>query len=369
MPRMKIKPDRQVEYLSILASDGRLDKGLEPDLPDDLLLRLHRTMLLARRYDERMLNLQRQGKIGTFAPIKGQEAAQVGTIAAIGDDDWFVPSFRELGAAIWRELPLDAMFLYIGGFNEGGMIPEGTRSLPIAIPVGTQTLHAVGLGYGVKYRRTGEVAMTYFGDGATSQGDFNEALNFAAVYKAPVVFVCQNNQWAISMPRAKQAASKTLAQRALGFDVPAMEVDGNDVLACHVAASEAVERARAGDGPTMIECVTYRMEVHTTADDPTRYRSDEEVAEWRKRDPVTRFQRYLIDKGLLSDGDIEALEGEIKDQVQQAWDEAQRKMEEYAGDHLRMFDHVHGEMPPDLIDQREELKRALAAAEEGRADG
>lgn len=195
MPRTKLKPERQVETLSILSPDGSVDTGLEPDLPDDLLRRFHRTMLLARRYDERMLNLQRQGKIGTFAPIKGQEAAQVGTISAIGDDDWFVPSFREMAAAIWRGQPLDAMFLYIGGFNEGGAIPKGARDLPIAIPVGTQTLHAVGLGYAAKYSQSGEVAMTYFGDGATSEGDFNEALNFAAVYKAPVIFVCQNNQW------------------------------------------------------------------------------------------------------------------------------------------------------------------------------
>lgn len=338
-------------------------------MPDDLLRRFHRTMLLARRYDERMLNLQRQGKIGTFAPIKGQEAAQVGTISAIGDDDWFVPSFREMAAAIWRGQPLDAMFLYIGGFNEGGAIPKGARDLPIAIPVGTQTLHAVGLGYAAKYSQSGEVAMTYFGDGATSEGDFNEALNFAAVYKAPVIFVCQNNQWAISLPRTRQAVTRTLAERALGFGVPALEVDGNDVLACHVAATEAVERARAGDGPTMIECVTYRMEVHTTADDPTRYRSDDEVEEWRKRDPITRFQRYLRNKGLLSDDEIETLEAEIKQQVQEAWETARRKMEDYVGDQLKMFDHVYADMPAELVAQREELKRELAATDKGGRHG
>ena len=296
MPRKKINIADKVEYLSILDEKGQLDKKLEPDIPEELLFRIHRTMLLARKFDERLVNLQRQGRIGTFPPITGQEAAHLGTAAVLRPSDWMVPAFRETAAEIWRGRPLENIIIYNNGFNEGAYIPEEMNNLPISIPVGSQILHAVGLAWAAKYRKKDDVAMAFFGDGATSEGDFHEGLNFAAVFQTPAIFVCQNNHWAISIPLSRQTRSKTLAQKALAYGLPGIQVDGNDILAVYAAANEAVERARAGDGPTFIECVTYRLMMHTTADDPKRYRSDEEVEKWRKKDPLPRFQNYLKEK-------------------------------------------------------------------------
>jgi len=364
MPREVVDLPYQVEYLSILDEDGNLlDEDLEPDIPEERLLRLHRVMLQARRFDERMLQLQRQGRIGTFAPVKGQEAAQMGIVAPLRDTDWMVPSFREQAASLWRGQSMESFLLVYGGFYQGNEIPEGTRNLPVAVPVGTQPLHAVGLSYGIKHRGEDDLVVTFFGDGATSEGDFHEALNFAGVWKTPTIFVCQNNQWAISVPRAHQTNSKTLAQKALGQGVPALQVDGNDILAVYAAAEEAAERARAGEGPTMIECITYRLSMHTTADDPKRYREEEEVEKWQKREPLHRFQTYLKNKGLLSDDDIAKTEEEIKAEIQDAVDAAERRMKELEGEELSMFEHMYAEMPPYLKEQREELADELQAKE------
>jgi pyruvate dehydrogenase E1 component alpha subunit len=362
MPRKVIELPYQVEHLSILEPDGTVDEELEPDLSDDFLLKLHRAMLLGRRFDERMLKLQRQGRIGTFAPVKGQEAAHVGPMAVLRDSDWVIPAFRETAGQLMRGTSMESVLLYYGGYDEGGDIPEEIHNLPVAIPVGSQTLHAVGLAWAIKYRGKDDVAMTFFGDGATSEGDFHEALNFAGVWQAPVVFVCQNNQWAISVPRSKQTHAQTLAQKALAYGVPGIQVDGNDVLAMVVAAQEAVDRARAGDGPTLIEAVTYRMSVHTTADDPTRYRDDEEVEEWATRDPIDRFQRYLKDRGLLDDDAIAEIEDEIKDEIKEAVQTAEETMEAPA-DPLVMFDHIYADIPPFLQEQKEDLAEELERRE------
>jgi pyruvate dehydrogenase E1 component alpha subunit len=363
MPREEIDIPCGVDYLSILNEKGEVDEELEPAIEEELLIRLHRSMLLNRRFDERLLSLQRQGRIGTFAPIKGQEASQLGAVAALEDGDWLFPTFREMAAENWRGKSLESVLLLYGGYNEGGVIPEGINNLPVAIPVGTQIPHAVGVAYGMKYREENKVAMVFFGDGGTSEGDFHEAMNFAGVFQTPTVFVCQNNQWAISIPRSQQTHSKTLAQKALAYGIPGVQVDGNDILAVYVAAKEYVDRARSGEGPGMIECVTYRMSVHTTADDPKRYRKDEEVEEWSKRDPLSRFQKYLINKGLLSEGEIDSLEEEIKKEIKEAVDGYEKKQKEL-GDPLLMFDHVYEELPPYLKEQREELSRALAEMKE-----
>ena len=201
--------------------------------------------------------------------------------------------------------------------------------------------------------------MTFFGDGATSEGDFHEALNFAGVFQTPVVFVCQNNQWAISTPRSKQTRSKTLAQKALAYGIPGIQVDGNDILAVYTAAKEAADRARSGGGPTMIENVTYRMSVHTTADDPKRYRKDEDVALWAKRDPITRFQKYLTDKGLLSEARIDALEEEIKTEVKEGEQRFEEQVKKLV-DPVAMFEHAFAELPPILVEQRDELSRSVS---------
>ena len=283
MPRTRLEPQFAIEYLSILDSDGNLDTALEPELSGADLKRLYRAMLLGRRLDERMLRLQRQGRIGTFAPIKGQEASQLGSVFTLRPTDWMVPSFRETAAMLWRGWPIEKFLLFFAGYLEGGQPGPEQRDLPITIPVATQLPHAVGLAYAIQYKGDDAVVMAYCGDGATSEGDFHEALNFAGVWHSPIVFVIQNNQWAISVPIKKQTHSRTIAQKALAYGFPGIQVDGNDVLAVYAASREAVERAREGGGPTLIECVTYRLGVHTTADDPTKYRSDEEVKAWERR--------------------------------------------------------------------------------------
>jgi pyruvate dehydrogenase E1 component alpha subunit len=363
MPKKAIKFPGRIDYLSILNEKGEVDTKLMPDLSEKQLQHFHRTMLLSRRFDERLLSLQRQGRIGTFAPIKGQEASQIGAVAALQPEDWVVPAFRETAAAIYRGAPLSGLFIFLAGYNEGSRIPAGQNDLPIAIPVGTQISHAAGIAYGMKYRQAKQVVLTFFGDGATSEGDFHEGLNFAGVFQTPTIFLCQNNQWAISLPRAKQTKSKTLAQKALAYGLPGMQVDGNDIFAVYAAVQEAVERARAGNGPTLIECVTYRLSFHTTADDPTKYRSEMEVKTWQKRDPLPRLQQYLIDRNLLSKQHLAELEDDVRADIDQAWQKAQEQME-LMGDPLDMFDYVYAERPPYLEEQRQTLKHFLTAGKD-----
>jgi len=361
MPRTPLEPRFTVEYLSILDAEGNLDSALDPGLPGAELKRLYRAMLLARRLDERMVRLQRQGRTGTFAPIKGQEASQLGSVAVLRPTDWMVPSFRETASMIWRGWPIEKLLLFFAGHLEGGQPAPDQRDLPITIPVSTQLPHAVGLAYAAQYRDDDVVVMAYFGDGATSEGDFHEALNFAGVWHVPVVFVCQNNQWAISVPLKKQTNSKTIAQKALAYGLPGIQVDGNDVLAVYAASREAVERARAGEGPTLIECVTYRLGVHTTADDPTKYRTAEEVAEWERKDPLTRFAAYLKKKRLLEEG----LEAQVDAEIAAA---IARFEATAPADPLVMFDHVYAELPPELKAQRETLAETLRSGEPGRRE-
>jgi len=352
MPRTVLEPKFQVEHLSILDSDGNLDSSLEPVIPPAELKRLYRAMLLGRRLDERMIRLQRQGRIGTFAPIKGQEASQVGAAATLRKSDWMVPSFRETAAMLLRGWPIEKLLLLFAGYLEGGQPDEHQHDLPITIPVATQLPHAVGLAYAAQYRGDDAIVMAFCGDGATSEGDFHEAVNFAGVWHVPAVFVIQNNQWAISVPLKKQTHSRTIAQKALAYGIPGLQVDGNDVLAVHAACTEAVERARAGDGPTLIECVTYRLGVHTTAYDPTKYRATEEVAAWEKKDPLTRFTAYLKKKRLLDEG--------LEDEVDKEIAAAIHRFEALgAAPPLTMFEHVYAERPPHLEAQREQLERSL----------
>jgi pyruvate dehydrogenase E1 component alpha subunit len=361
MPRTTLEPRFQVEFLSVLDSDGTLDAALEPALAPEDLARLYRAMLLGRRLDERMVRLQRQGRIGTFAPIKGQEASQLGAVLPLRRSDWVVPSFRETAAMIWRGWPIEKLLMFFAGHLEGGQPAPDQNDLPITIPVATQLPHAVGLAYAAQYRGDDAVVMAFFGDGATSEGDFHEALNLAGVWHSPVVFVCQNNQWAISVPLKKQTQSRTLAQKALAYGIPGLQVDGNDVLAVYAAAREAVDRARAGEGPTMIECVTYRLSMHTTADDPTKYRTQEEVEAWERKDPLTRFGAYLQKRGLLDVG----LEAEVDAEIAAA---VARFEAVPKPDPLTMFDHVYGTRPPHLELQREELAAWLRDGGAGSPD-
>ena len=368
MPRKRIRIPTNIDYLSILDEKGKLDKNLEPNIPEELLLKLHKAVLLGRRFDERLLSLQRQGRIGTFPPVKGQEAAHLGAVALLRSSDWMVPSFRETPAELWRGRTMESVILYNNGFSEGSAIEAERNDLPISIPVASQVLHAVGLAWAIKYRKKDDVVMTFFGDGGTSEGDFHEGLNFAGVFQLPVIFICQNNHWAISIPLSKQTRSKTIAQKALAYGIHGIQVDGNDILAVYAAAEEAVHRARSGEGATLIECVTYRVAMHTTADDPKRYRTDKEVEKWIKKDPLVRFQKYLLSKELLTEEKIEAIEKEVEKEIQDAVDRSEEKMKSL-GNPMDMFEHAYHELPPHLMDQREKLARELAELEKEDHDG
>jgi pyruvate dehydrogenase E1 component alpha subunit len=312
-----------VSRLEILDEHGNADEALLPSLSDADIRNLHELLLLSRTFDGRALNLQREGRIGTYPSILGQEATQVGSAYALEKTDWVFPSFRETGVHITLGYPMDLLYLYWGGDERGLACPEGLNILPVCVSVAAQIPHAVGAAMAAKYRRDRVAVVAYFGDGATSKGDFHEAFNIAGVFKLPVVFICQNNQWAISMPRERQTAAATLAQKALAYGFAGVQVDGNDIFAVYSATLAALDKAKKGEGPTFIECFTYRVAHHTTADDAGRYRSSEEVESWKKKDPVVRLQLYMERRGLWSD----SYQRELEAKVGQRIDEAVRKAE------------------------------------------
>lgn len=352
MPKKKVASYPHVEYLSILDESGQVDSSLEPPIPDSDLERLYRTMLLARQFDERMVRLQRQGRLGTLVPCRGQEAASLGSCYALTRNDWVAPYIRELAGCLWRGWTLEQFLLFYSGHEEGMHIPEEINDLPLCIPVATQTVLAVGLAWAAKLKGEDSVVLCFFGDGATSEGDFHEAANFATVFQLPVVFACHNNQYGLSTPVSRQTHSKTIAQKALAYDMAFAQVDGNDLLATYVATKEAVARARKGDGPTLIEAITYRLTYHTTADDPSRYRSKEEEEAWQRKDPILRFHQYLVGKGLTDDARRDALLEEISIEIQKAVENAESFTQQ---DPLDIFDYTFAEIPPSLREQKESL--------------
>ena len=299
MPRKTVYK-AQVDYLQILDENGNLDEALAKDtLTDEQVVYLYDFMITCRTLDDIAFKLQRSGRMGTYPQNKGQEAAAIGSgFAAVKGVDFLVPCYRENAALFLHGLPMHYIFLHWMGDERGNKIPEGVNMTPLSIPIGTQMLHATGIAWAFKLRKEARVAITYFGDGATSEGDFHEAMNFASTLEVPVVFFCQNNQWAISVPREQQMASETVAQKAIAYGMPTIQVDGNDLFAVYKASKEAIERARAGGGPSFIEAVTYRLGDHTTADDARRYRDAEEVEAWKSRDPMIRLRKYLERKDL-----------------------------------------------------------------------
>jgi pyruvate dehydrogenase E1 component alpha subunit len=317
MPK-KLIETFSVEWLQILDEDGNCDEELLPPLSYEQVKKLFEWMILARTFDQKAFNLQREGRLGTYASILGQEAAQIGSAFALSPTDWMFPAFREPGASFVRGLPMHMILQYWAGDERGSQIPEGLNDFPISIPVATQIPIAVGVALAAKSNGDPIAVMAFMGDGATSKGDFHEGLNFAGVFSAPVVFVCQNNQWAISVPLRRQTAAKTLAQKALAYGLPGIQVDGNDVFAVYRAATEALTRAREGKGPSLIECVTYRVGDHTTADDASRYRDREEVERWKQKDPIERLRKYMEKGGLWSKSYDQAVRLESKEKVQQA---------------------------------------------------
>jgi len=348
------------ETYRILDDDGHVVDGREPPaLSDEELLDIYRQMQLARLFDERAVSLQRQGRVGTYPPLSGQEGAQVGSAFALADRDWIVPSYREHGVAMARGFPLERILLYWMGHEVGNRIPEELNMLPIAVPIATQIPHATGAAWASKLRGNDEVFCCYFGDGATSEGDFHEGLNFAGVYDVPAVFFCSNNQWAISMPRERQTGSQTLAQKAVAYGFDGVQVDGMDPLAVYEVTRAAVEKARnPRDGehrPTLIEAVQYRFGAHTTADDPTAYRDDEEVERWKAKDPIPRLETFLRRSDRLDDEKIQRIETEIETRVSDAI-EAAEAFEPPGAEEI--FEHVYEDEPRRLAAQREALEAA-----------
>ena len=354
---LKVIQELSVSRLEVLDENGELDRELEPDLEPERLIAMYRAMVLGRELDQRMIKLQRQGRVGTFGPGTGQEAAHIAPAFAMREDDWFVASFREPGARLVRGEPIYNSLVFYGGYEEGNVLPAAKpRLLPINIIVASQLLHAVGIGYAMRLRGEDSAVVAFVGDGGTSQGDFHEALNLAAVWQAPVVFVVQNNGWAISMPQSKQTRSKTMAQKALAYGMPGVQVDGNDPLAMYRATDEALTRARSGEGPTLIEAETYRLMMHTTSDDPKRYRSDEEVERWWKRDPLVRFEKYLTGKVGWNEPKQAALLEEIRAEIETAV-RTYEERKDYPAD--APFDHVFGTKHAYVEEQRQQFLTAL----------
>lgn len=354
--------------LAILDLEGRADAQLEPKLSSAQLKQMFEDMVRVREFDTRAIGLQRQGRMGTYAPSTGQEAVQIGSAAALTAGDWVAPSFREQGVLLSRGVKPTTMFLFFMGTEEGNRLPRKLRSLPYCVPCASQVLHAVGIAMAAKFKKDPAAVTAYFGDGATSEGDFHEGLNFAGVYQTPNVFICQNNQWAISTPRAIQTRSETLAEKALAYGFSGRQVDGNDVLAVYRATSEAAKRAREGGGPTLIECLTYRLGVHTTSDDPSRYRDEAEVQAWRAKDPLDRFEKYLLHKGVLVAGDRERLAAEIGERLKAAAEEAEEICRNLSPD--EMFTYMYADIPEFLKLQREDvLAQTVSLEPGGRAHG
>ncbi|MDE2491350.1 MAG: pyruvate dehydrogenase (acetyl-transferring) E1 component subunit alpha [Elusimicrobia bacterium] len=353
---LKTVAKAEIKRLEILAPDGTVDKALLPKVSDALLLQIYRLMFSIRRFDERAVMLQRSGRLGTYPMITGEEATQCVPPLCLKPSDWVVPTYRGGGVYFARGMRMRDALLYWAGDDRGTRFPEGNNDMIFSIPVGTHLTQVAGLAWGEKLKKTKGVALTYCGDGTSSKGDLHEALTFAGQFKLPAIYVIENNHWAISVPRERQSASETLAQKAWGYGVAGLQVDGNDPLAVYQATSEAVARARAGGGPTLLECETYRLSHHTTADDATRYRSEKEVESWRKRDPISRMRKFLTAKKLWND----KKEKELEESTTRWIDQEVRAYESFPPPNpLDMFAHNYALAPRALIEQRAELEELL----------
>ncbi len=346
-----------VDYLQILDAEGHLRDIDPPDLSPERMKELFRMMVLIREFDRKAVNLQRQGRMGTYAPVEGQEACQVGSAALLKAEDWVFPAFREHGVFMMRDIPMRYLLLYFMGCEEGNRIPEGNNTFPISVPVASQIPIATGCGMALKLQQKSGIVVSYFSDGATSQGDFAEGLNFAAVYQTPNVFICQNNQWAISTPRRKQSISETLAQKAIAYGMPGVQVDGNDLLAVYAASQQAFHRARNGEGPSFLELVTYRRRMHTTADDPKKYQDEAEHERWLQNDPIARFETYLCDQKIIDASFKESIAVEAEALIKAEYEAASQTVAEQSWEDI--FKYTYADMPEHLKEQQAELKHYL----------
>jgi 2-oxoisovalerate dehydrogenase E1 component alpha subunit len=343
----------EVCHRNYLAPDGSINRPLPAFASDaDLLTALYRSMVLLRLFDRKAVALQRTGRLGTYAVSLGQEAVSVGTASAMRQEDVLLPSYRDNGALLWRGVKLEEILLFWGGDERGNQFSGPVHDFPFCVPVGSQAPHAAGVAYAFRLRREPRVAVCMFGDGATSKGDVYEAMNFAGAHKFPVVFVATNNQWAISVPLRLQTGTETLAQKAIAAGFSGEQVDGNDVVAVRAAAEEAIDAAREGKGPRLIEAVTYRLGDHTTSDDASRYRSPDEVQARWKEEPIARLRSYLTRQKMWTKADEERLAAECHERIEAA-------VERYLATPPRrpetMFDHLYADLPEAYSAQRREL--------------
>ena len=354
----KIIGNFTIEYSQILDENGICDEKLKPRLNNADIKKFYELMILTRVFDEKAVKMQRQGRLGTYASVKGQEACQIGSAILMQKDDFAFPAFREHGLFLTRGVSPVMLFQYWGGDERGMKIPENINILPVCIPVGSHLSHAVGAGIAFNYLKKKNVSVVYFGDGATSEGDFHEAMNFAGVFKAPVIFICQNNQYAISVPVKEQTASATLAQKAIAYGFDGIQVDGNDVFAVYSAMENAIKKARMGKGPTLIECFTYRLGDHTSSDDAKKYRSEKEVKEWEKKDPILRFEKYIIKKKIASESYFKS----VKDNAEKKIDSAVSEYEKIPkATPSEIFDYIYSNLTPELKEEKENFVREVGA--------
>lgn len=350
------KIEEMFQTFQVMNEEGQIvNEQAMPALSHDQLKELMRRMVYTRVLDQRSISLNRQGRLGFYAPTAGQEASQLGSQFALEKDDWILPGYRDVPQLIWHGLPLHKAFLFSRGHFVGNQMPEGVNVLPPQIIIAAQIIQATGVALGLKKRGKKAVATTYTGDGGSSQGDFYEGLNFAGAYNAPAIFVVQNNQFAISTPVEKQTAAKTIAQKAIAAGIPGIQVDGMDVLAVYSAVKEARERAINGEGPTLIETITYRYGPHTMAgDDPTRYRTEELTNDWEKKDPIVRFRRFVEGKGLWSKEEEEKVIEQAKEDIKAAIKKTDETPKQKVTD---LIDIMYEKLPDNLKEQREEYAR------------
>jgi 2-oxoisovalerate dehydrogenase E1 component alpha subunit len=348
-----------LEPVQLVAPDGTPtnESRYSRDLPAETLCWLYEMMVVTQELDTEFISLQRQGQLALYAPCRGQEAAQVGAAACLRKTDWLFPQYRELGVYLVRGIPPGHVGAAWRGTWHGGLEFTKKCCAPISVPVGTHALHAVGAAMAAQRLGEDSVTVAFIGDGATSEGDVHEALNFAAVFTAPCVFYVQNNQWAISVPVSRQTAAPSIAHKAIGYGMPGVRVDGNDVLACYAVMAEAAARARTGQGPMLIEAVTYRLGPHTTADDPSRYRTQQEVDRWAALDPIPRYRTYLQGRGLWSDRLEERVAVRAKRMRTQLRDAV---FDAPDFDIDEVFTTVYAEITPGLQAQRQQLRDELA---------
>jgi len=350
-------PPLENKIFQVIDNHGKvINNKWMPEFSDEVIVKAYKDMLFARTADLMAVSYQRQGRMYTYPPNLGQEAISGAAGMIIREDDWLVPAFRELGLYLAKGATMTDVFLNFMGNEHGTAFKTAKNTLPMSIPIASQLIHATGIGYAIKYKNEDQVVFAFVGDGGTSEGDFHEAVNFAGVWKVPVIFIVQNNQYAISVPFKVQTASVNIAVKSFAYGIPGIKVDGNDIFAMYQVLKAAHENARQGNGPVLIEALTYRKGAHTTSDDPTKYRKTDEEEVWSKTDPVNRLKYYLISKNLWKEEDEPKLLLQYKKEIDRQFEEAEKLCLYNVDD---VFDYMYVDMPEDLKNQKMEYKKFL----------